>query len=328
MSIEQLYKKFKIDPHQYMQNTIMGDYSLIPISPQVDLSCGGGVREGSLVIVSGHEKLGKSTFCLQAAANAQNMNDGITRKIYYLDVENKLLKRDLEGIHNLRIDDNFVVLGSSESGPISAEKFFQMAENIVTNERHAIIIFDSFSMLLTQKELDYEFSEGRQRPDVPAYTSVFCKKMSQLIRPSKCTMFGINHVYTSQGAGVSYLSESGGKKIQYAGNYKFRLVSKKPIEEDGSQVGNKVTFMCMYHPSDSGSGEKEKLEFDHRFGYGIDDINDYLELAQVYQIIKKKGAWYAFEEEQMQGKSKLRKKMVEDTEMFNKIKERVLEYIQ
>lgn len=320
--LKQLYKKYKINPQRYLENTIMGDYALIPISPQVDMTCGGGIREGSLVVVSGHEKLGKSTFCLQVAANAQNLNDNIRRKIYYFDVENKVMERDLRGIHNLDYQDpeKFEVLGSSDFGPISAEEYFTLAENIVTNEPHSIIIFDSFSMLLTKAELDYKFEDGRQRPDVPAYTSIFCKKMCQLLRPSKSILLGINHVYVSQGVGPAMLQESGGKKIQYASNYKFQLVSKTPIIKDESIIGNTVTFKCVYHPSDMGSSPKEKLTFTHRFRYGIDDVQDILDLAIMFGIIEVSGSWIKYKDLNIQGRENMRDVIFQDKKLLNELR--------
>lgn len=329
-SLKDLYKSYKINPANYLENTVMADYAVITISPQIDMTCGGGIREGSLVLVSGHEKLGKSTFCLQAAANAQNMDDGIKRKIYYFDVENKILPRDLEGIHNLNYKDaeSFEVIGSSDEGPIPAEAYFNLAENIVINQPHSIIIFDSFSMLLTSSELAYNFDDNKMRPDVPGYTSIFCKKMCQLLRPSRSILFGINHVYTSQGTGPAILMESGGKKIQYAGNYKFRLVSKTPIEKDGAIIGNTVSFQCVYHPSDMGSSPKEKLEFIHRFKYGIDDINDILELSILFGLLEQKGAWITHLDsgEKWQGKENAREALVNNKKLLGALRKAVRQF--
>lgn len=325
-SVEDLYKKYKINPKKYMDKMIYGDYATIPVSPIIDMTCGGGIREGSIVLVSGHEKLGKSAFCLQAAANAQCLDDGITRRIYYFDIENKLMQRDLTGIRNLDLNKNFEVIGSSIDGLVPAEYYFNLAENIVTNNHHSIIIFDSFSMLLTKDELAYNFDDGQKRPDVPKYTAVFCKKMSQLVRPTKSILFGINHVYASQGMGPATLQESGGKKVQYAANYKFRLVYKKPEEKDGIIIGNTVFFQCMFHPSDSTTSPKEQCEFFHRFKYGIDDINDIIDIGSLYGVMKKSGAWYSYGDEKWQGKENTREAILNNPKLLNELRVKVQEF--
>ena len=324
-SVEDLYKKYKIDPKQYMSKMILGEYATIPISPAIDATCGGGIREGSLAIIAGKEKLGKSALCLQIAANAQCIDDGKTRRIYYLDIENKLQQRDLTGIRNLDTSKNFEVVGSSQLGIVAAESYFNIAENIVTNNHNSIIIFDSLSMLLTKDELAYNFDDGQKRPDVPKYTSIFCKKMRQLLRPTKSIMLAINHVYVSQGIGPATLQESGGKKVQYAGDYNFRLVFKTPVEKDGVIIGNQVTFQCLYHPSDSTTSPKEKCEFFHRFQYGIDDVNDIIELSILYAIIEKKGSWLSYGEHKWQGKENAREAIVNDKALLNDLRLKVQE---
>lgn len=330
-TVQKKLKDYKIVPDKYMQDNIFGDYAVIPISPQVDITCGGGIREGSIVIVSGHEKLGKSTFCLQAAANAQCMNDGIKRKIYFFDVENKLLPRDLKGIRNLDYEDpeKFQVLGSTEEGLVPAETYFNLAESIAKNEPHSIIIVDSFSVLLSKSELSYDFDDGRKRPDVPSMTAIFCKKMMQIVRPTKCIVMGINHVYTSQGVGPAMLQESGGKKLQYACNYKFRLVSKSPEVKDGAIIGNKVNFRCEVHPTDSSTPPKDSYEFFHRFGYGIDDVKDIIDMASLCGIINKKSSWYAYGETNLgQGMEKTREFLEKNQDVLSEIRNKLAEELK
>ena len=67
---------------------------IIPISPKIDIALGGGIPEGSLFIMTGPEKVGKTLTALTFCSNAQKDK----RKIYYGNIEGRLRKRDMEGI--------------------------------------------------------------------------------------------------------------------------------------------------------------------------------------------------------------------------------------
>ena len=200
MSVEEKLKSdLGIDPERYMNDVVMSDdYATFNISPNIDLSCGGGIREGTVTIVRGKEKLGKSTFCLQMAANAQNHPDGLDRKIIYLDVENKVEKRDLKGIHNLIHDDlsRFELVGSIEGKIITAERAFKYVENLISTHTNLIIVFDSISMLLTESESNYDFTSGKTyMSNCARFSAIFFRKMAQLMRPTKNTLLAITHDY-------------------------------------------------------------------------------------------------------------------------------------
>ena len=55
--------------------------TVIPVSPALDLILSGGIPEGSFVLLTGPPKIGKTTMCLQFAANAQKEEFG-NREIF------------------------------------------------------------------------------------------------------------------------------------------------------------------------------------------------------------------------------------------------------
>ena len=57
------------------------DFKAISVGPSIDISLGGGIKEGSWVILTGDPKCGKTTTALQIAANCQKEG----RHIIYLD---------------------------------------------------------------------------------------------------------------------------------------------------------------------------------------------------------------------------------------------------
>ena len=102
------------------------DYKIITVSPSVDLSLGGGIKEGSWVILTGDPKCGKTTTALQIAANCQKEG----RPIIYLDAEGRLKEMNLLGVDGLDRDKMKII--HSEDEPLSAEAFLDIAVKLVS----------------------------------------------------------------------------------------------------------------------------------------------------------------------------------------------------
>ena len=126
----------------------------IPISPSLDIILNGGVPEGSFVILTGQPKCGKTTTSLYVAAIAQQKQyahgdfaDG--REVYYLNIEGRLKKRDLNGIKGLDLD-RFHIIGSKTGKILHAEEYLQIGERIINEVPGSVVIIDSYSALCTE----------------------------------------------------------------------------------------------------------------------------------------------------------------------------------
>ena len=107
---DKIYAELGINPSDYLNNIVMAkDYATYSISPRIDPTCGGGIKEGSLVLIEGPEKLGKTTLALTIGASAQN-HDKNKRKLIYIDTENRLQERDLKYLDYLLIVMFFILL--------------------------------------------------------------------------------------------------------------------------------------------------------------------------------------------------------------------------
>lgn len=105
---EDVKKKFGDDIMRSATSVVDRESVVIPVSPALDLVLNGGIPEGSFVIFTGQPKCGKTTTSLDFAATAQKDEyQGDSKKprhVYYLNIEGRLKKRDLEGIPHLNLD--------------------------------------------------------------------------------------------------------------------------------------------------------------------------------------------------------------------------------
>jgi RecA/RadA recombinase len=325
-----IYKKYKVNPNRYLNDIVQNpNREILNISPMIDLSCGGGIITGSTTIISGPPKIGKTTICLELAKAAQKLakKTGKKRKIYYIDIENRLEKRDLSG-DGLSLDpDDFEVVGSVEGQILSAEQVFQLIEDLARKFKDSIFFLDSLSMLCSEDELVYDFSK-ELRAAVPKMTAIFLRKMAQLLRPTNNTLVCIIHQHANQNArmpGSPTKVEGGGSKIQYASNYKFELKYKEDIfDSNDMKIGHKVHFKCSWHPAD-GSRTQENY-FYHTFSKGLDSAKELADLARQYKLVTVSGAWIKLEDgQQFQGLDKFAAFLEDDEEYRNKIKKEINE---
>ena len=134
--------------------------------------------EGSLFIMTGPEKVGKTVTALTFCANAQKRYE---RKIYYANIEGRLKKRDLQGITDLSLDaEKMQIIGSTEGNILSAEKYLSIIDNIVHTQPGALAIVDSFSALSSESELTGDLSD-MQVMSVQKVLAKFCRRISNAL---------------------------------------------------------------------------------------------------------------------------------------------------
>ncbi len=76
------------------------NFKTIGISPALDLALGGGLREGSVVVMTGDPKTGKTTTSLYFAAKAQAAG----KNVVYFNTEGRLTKENFIGIMHIYND--------------------------------------------------------------------------------------------------------------------------------------------------------------------------------------------------------------------------------
>ncbi len=267
-----------------------------------------------------------TTLSLTIAANAQK----IGCPIYYFNIEARLKNRDLQGIHGLSLEEpSFNVIGSyyknKKTNIMSAEDYLAEAEKIIHNIPRSILIFDSVSLLITKKEIANELDEGGYAPG-PALMSKFCKRMSNVIAINDNIIIAILH-YTTNMSPTSRKTKqkSGGRKIAYAADVDLEAKYFKYLKNsDGYPIGQEVIWQTL---STSFLPPGQEISSFIRYGYGVDDITELIQLGEDLSIIKKSGAWYSlpFDEEgrQAQGKENLRELLYNNPPLLEKLKSEI-----
>lgn len=293
-------------PPEYLKNTVKkygeiiksgnlvleekSDYKIISISPALDIGLGGGVREGCWLTLTGDPKSGKTTTAMQIAANC--LKEG--RKVIYIDAEGRL--KDLN-FQVAGLDPSDMQIIAPVDKPLPAEVLLETAYKLMCDPEYhgAVLIIDSISSLISEKELDGDFSP--RRAGLPKILSIFTKKIGQLLPSQRGLIIAITHfISNTAGHGKSKHSD-GGIKIQYQADTRLEIgwggdgipAVKPVVDENGKQIGQKINWKVLCSSMGPPGGNIQSYI---RYGHGIDKTQEVIELALDLGLIEQRGAWF------------------------------------
>lgn len=298
---------------------------VVPVSPQIDLILGGGIKFGSFVVITGPYKTGKTSISLNLAGNGLNIPTEFEppRHVYFFNIEGRLSARDLLGIKSIApfINSKVTVISSVPGKILTGENYLAIGEKLINEKPGSIFIFDSFSQLCSAARREAEFG-SRFRDDIPLFLADFCKRICNVTPINQSIVIGITHRIANQGGGVmaSKWVEASGQKVQYAADVKLNALFKTDWKVGENIIGQDINLECDcsplhgLYPGNPGSKCVSKL----RYNYGLDKEAELVNLCVDLGIIKKGGSWYTIpgSETQVQGLDKARDILANSPELY------------
>ena len=264
----------------------------IGVSPALDMALGGGLREGSVVVMTGDPKSGKTTTALYFAAKCQKRD----KRVIYVNTEGRLSKQNFEGIKGLD-PDKILIVESTDERVLSAEDFLNIIEYYINNDPGCLIICDSLSNMVPQVELDGEVRTG-VRNALPRLLSMFFKRISGSLMKNKTILIAITHNIANTG-GSPYAPQKMadcGNMLQYqAGtNMVITHVGRWQVPKDtGPHVGQIANWKIK--TSNAGGTPNSTAASWIRYGIGLDEVQEVVQAACEFRLIKTAGAWYTIQ---------------------------------
>jgi recombination protein RecA len=272
---------------EVLQN--INNLNVISISPALDIALGGGLREGSVVVMTGDPKSGKTTTALHFAAKCQKKN----KRVIYINTEGRLSKQNFDGIKDLS-SDNIIIIESTDERVLSAEDFLNITEYYINNDPGCLIIADSLSNMVPAVELEGEVRTG-VRNALPRLLSMFFKRISGTLMKNKTILICITHNIANTG-GSPYAPQKMadcGNMLQYQAGTNMVIThrGKWQVPKDtGQHVGQIANWSIK--TSNAGGRPNSTAEGWIRYGIGVDEIQEVIQIACEFRLIKAAGAWY------------------------------------
>ena len=298
---------------------IIQDRKVVSVSPMADYNLGGGIPEGTWVLLSGLPKAGKTVTALQIAANAQQQYG---KPVYIGNVEHRINKKELEGIHGLKIDE-VEMIQSTKGKFLTSQDFLQEFTTVLKTIEECVLIIDSTSALCAEGEFSSIMNEKAiGRNEGPKLLAQFCRKMTSVVPIQKSIVIVIQHlIANTSGYGEAYY-EDGGRKMQHQIDTKLRCTSFQKWEnvKKDDQIGQVINWQVKTAALTKPGG---KFQSYLRYGYGLDDIKEYIQIGLDMGIINKGGAWYKFNDYKLQGEDNLRDGLAQDPQALQSLKDSI-----
>tara|TARA_Y100000593_G_C4317866_1_gene341945 strand:- start:2559 stop:3659 length:1101 start_codon:yes stop_codon:yes gene_type:complete len=267
----------------------LNSLDVIGLSPALDIALGGGLREGSCVVMTGDPKSGKTTTALHFAAKCQKLG----KKVIYINTEGRLAIQNFNGIKGLD-PDKILVVESTDDKVLSAENFLNIIEYYVNNDPSCLIIVDSTSNMVPKDELDGEIRTG-VRNALPRLLSMFLKRIGGSVTKNKVILLFITHnIANTGGSRYSPLKMADcGNMLQYQAGTNMVITHRgrwQVPKDTGPHVGQIANWNIK--TSNAGGIPNSTAESWIRYGIGIDETQEIIHIACEFRLIKAAGAWY------------------------------------
>ena len=247
----------------------------------------GGYPKGRIIEVYGPESSGKTTLALHAIAETQKAG-GIAA---FIDAEHAL---DPVYAKNLGVDiDNLWV-----SLPDTGEQALEIAENLVRSGAIDIIVVDSVAALTPQAEIEGDMGDSHVGLQARLMSQAL-RKLTAIIGKSKCLLIFINQIRMKIGIMFGNPeTTTGGNALKFYASIRLEVRRIESIDAKGGEdaVGNRVRVKVVKNKV---APPFRKVELDIYFGKGISAVSSMLDAAVKYELVEKRGAWYAVNNEKI-----------------------------
>ena len=280
-------------------------------SLMLDLALGiGGLPRGRIIEIYGTESSGKTTISLQAVAEAQKLGGTAA----FIDVEHAL---DPVYAKKLGVDiDNMLV-----SQPDTGEQALEIIETLVRSGAIDIVVLDSVAAMTTRAEIDGDMGDAHVGVQARLMSQAL-RKLTSVISKSNCVAIFINQI--REKIGVMYGNPEttpGGRALKFYSSVRIEVRRGEPIKEGGEIIGNRTKCKVVKNKV---APPFKTAEFDMLFGEGVSKMGEIVDTAVEFDIIKKSGSWFSYDDMKIgQGRDKVKQYLIDNPTICDEIEQKV-----
>ena len=293
------------------EKTSMGIESIQTGALSLDLALGvGGLPRGRVVEIFGPESSGKSTLAMHVVAEAQR-NGGICA---YIDAEHAM---DPVYASAIGVDIDQLLISQPDTG----EQALEIVDMLVRSGAVDVVVIDSVAALTPRAEIEGEMGDTHVGLQARLMSQALRKLTANLSRTNTIAIF-INQL--REKIGVMFGSPEttpGGRALKFYSSVRLDIRRIESIKDGAEIVGNRTRVKVVKNKV---APPFRQAEFDIMYGKGISREGTLLDIAVDMGIIKKSGAWFTYEGEQLgQGRENAKTFLSENPEIIVEVSEKV-----
>jgi recombination protein RecA len=281
----------------------------------LDLALGvGGLPRGRVTEIYGPESSGKSTLAMHVVAEAQR-NGGICA---YIDAEHAM---DPVYARAIGVDVDELLISQPDTG----EQALEIADMLVRSAAIDVVVIDSVAALTPRAEIEGEMGDSHVGLQARLMSQAL-RKLTANLNKSKTICIFINQL--REKIGVMFGSPEttpGGRALKFYSSVRLDIRRIESLKDGAEVVGNRTRVKVVKNKV---APPFRQAEFDIMYGKGISREGSLLDIGVDLGLVKKSGAWYTYEGEQLgQGRENAKTFLGENPEIMVEISDRILQQV-
>ena len=309
----------------YGKGTVMkmSDQSVVDVdaissgSLGLDLALGvGGYPRGRVIEIYGPESSGKTTLTLHAIAEAQKAG-GIAA---FIDAEHAF---DRFYAEKLGVDlENLII-----SQPDNGEQALEITDNLIRSGAIDIVVIDSVAALTPKSEIEGEMGDSKMGLHARLMSQAL-RKLTASISKTRCTVIFINQL--REKIGVMFgnpETTTGGNALKFYASVRLDIRRSTQIKDSNSEVqGNKTRVKVVKNKV---APPFKTAEFDIMYGEGVSKIGEIIDIGVDYEIVKKSGSWFSYEDTKLgQGRDAVKILLKDNPDLMDELETKIKDAIK
>ena len=317
LTLDKLDKTYGKGTVMKMGDAAVEDTEVIPTgSLGLDVALGvGGYPKGRVVEIYGPESSGKTTLTLHAIAEAQKKG-GIAA---FIDAEHAF---DRYYAEDLGVDVENLIISQPDNG----EQALEITDNLIRSGAIDIIVIDSVAALTPKSEIEGEMGDSKMGLHARLMSQAL-RKLTGSISKTKCTVIFINQL--REKIGVMFgnpETTTGGNALKFYASVRLDIRRSTQIKNTNSEVlGNKTRVKVVKNKV---APPFKTVEFDIVYGKGISKVGEIIDLGVDFEIIKKSGSWFSYDDTKLgQGREAVKSLLLDNPELMDELEQKIKEAI-
>jgi recombination protein RecA len=317
LTLDKLDKTYGKGTVMKMGDAAVQEVEVIPTgSLGLDIALGvGGYPRGRVIEIYGPESSGKTTLTLHAMAEAQKKG-GIAA---FIDAEHAF---DRYYAEKLGVDIENLIISQPDNG----EQALEIADNLIRSGAIDIIVIDSVAALTPKSEIEGEMGDSKMGLHARLMSQAL-RKLTGSISKTNCTVIFINQL--REKIGVMFgnpETTTGGNALKFYASVRLDIRRSTQIKDSNSEAqGNKTRVKVVKNKV---APPFRTAEFDIMYGSGISKVGEIIDLGVDFEIIKKSGSWFSYDDTKLgQGRDAVKALLDDNPELMEELEHKIKEAI-
>jgi recombination protein RecA len=188
-----------------------------------------------------------------------------------------------------------------------------------------VLVIDSVAALVPRAEIEGEMGDSHVGLQARLMSQAL-RKLAGTLNKSRTTAIFINQL--REKIGVLFGSPEttpGGRALKFYSSVRLDIRRIESIKDGTENVGNRVRVKVAKNKM---APPFRLAEFDIMFGHGISREGSLLDVAVDHGVVKKSGAWFTFDDDQLgQGRENAKRFLRENPELAMQLQAKVFEAV-